>query len=525
MAEKTIHFNKKERNQQAVIVGAGPGGLGAAMLLASAGVDVTVLEAQDRVGGRTSAFEEEGYRFDLGPTFFLYPEALRSLYRMCGRRLEDDVDLMRIDPHYRLVFGGREHLEVTPEPEQMQHRIAELSRDDAAAFPRYLEANRDKLEKIAPILQRPFSSILDLLKLPLAELLPAVRPWSSVDGDLSRFFSDPRIRLAFSFQSKYLGMSPFNCPSLFTILSFMEYEYGIFHPKGGCGAVSQAMADAAVEMGAKIRLGEPVTELDFDGRRVVGVRTEQARYRCDAAVINADFAHAMKRLVPDGLRRRWNDRSLDRKKYSCSTFMMYLGLEGETDLPHHTIFLADDYRRNLDDIERRRRLSEDPSIYVCNPAVTDPSMAPEGHSALYVLVPVPHQTREIDWGEQQATMRSRVLRKLESVGIRDVEKRCRFERVLTPRGWQNDLRIHRGATFNLAHSLDQMLHLRPQNRFEDLDGVYLVGGGTHPGSGLPVIFESSKITSRLIAEDLALNPGWDRPGEEAPLAAALSQVG
>lgn len=501
-----------------VVIGAGPGGLGAAMLAASAGLRVTVLEAHDRVGGRTSSFEHDGHRFDLGPTFFLYPEALRSLFRMAGRSLDDEVELLRVDPHYRLVFGGpggeAPRLDVTPDPQEMARRIARLSPGDAESFPRFLADNRRKLDTFKPVLQRPFSSALDLLDLSLADVFTVLRPWSSVDGDLRRYFDDPRIRLAFSFQSKYLGMSPFRCPSLFTILSFMEYEYGIFHPRGGCGAVSRAMADAAVEMGADLRLGEEVTGLDFEGRRVTGVHTAAGRLSCDAVVMNADFAHAIRRLVPDNLRRRWSDRKLERKKYSCSTFMMYLGLEGEVELPHHTVFLADDYETNLDDIENRMRLSEDPSFYVCNPGVTDASMAPRGDSSLYVLVPVPHRNGNVDWRRDRPAFRRKVLALLEEAGVRDVERRTRFERVVTPRTWERDLRIHLGSTFSLAHTVRQLLHLRPQNRFEELDGVYLVGGGTHPGSGLPVIYESAKITSRLLAEDLGVSTSWDA-GEAA----------
>ena len=486
------------------------------MLAASAGMRVTVLEARSQVGGRTSTFEHGGYRFDLGPTFFLYPEAARSLFRMAGRSFDQAVDLQRVDPHYQLVFGGRDRLSVTPDPEDMARRIARLAPEDAAAFPRFLSENRHKLERFKPILQRPFSSALDLLQLPLLHALPLLRPWASVDADLKRYFSDPRIRLAFSFQSKYLGMSPFQCPSLFTILSFMEYEYGIFHPRGGCGAVSEAMATAATESGASIQLDTEVVGMDFDGRRVKAVRTADETIPCDAVVMNADFAHGIQRLVPDRLRRRWSNRNLEKKKYSCSTFMMYLGLEGEVDLPHHSIFLAEDYRSNLDAIESGRRVPEEPSFYVCNPAATDPTMAPEGQSALYVLVPVAHGGAQVDWAREEAGFRNRTLRQLEAAGVHDVERRIRFEKVMTPTRWAEDLRIFKGATFSLAHTLRQMLHLRPQNRFDEVDGLYLVGGGTHPGSGLPVIYESAKITARLLAEDLGVHAAWDEDADRVP---------
>jgi phytoene desaturase len=342
-----------------------------------------------------------------------------------------------------------------------------------------------------------------LLQLRLLAVLPYLKPWKSLHAELAGYFSDPRLQLAFTFQSKYLGMSPFVCPSLFSILSFLEYEHGVFHPIGGCSAVTEGMARVAREMGVEIRLDEPVEEMLFNGRRAVGVRTSQGVYRADAVVINADFAHAMQKLVPNHLRRRWTDQKIAKKKFSCSTFMMYLGVEGTFDqLAHHNIYIAKDYQRNLDEIENRHVLSEEPSFYVENPGVSDPTLAPAGHSALYVLLPVTHQHANVDWTQERARFRQLALRQLAKLGLDDIEKRIRFERVVTPADWEHTYHIHRGATFNLAHNLGQMLHLRPQNRFEDLDGVYLVGGGTHPGSGLPVIFESSRITSKLMCADL-----------------------
>jgi len=504
----------RNKANRAVIVGAGPGGLASAMLLARAGMDVTVLERRDRVGGRTSTLGSGGFRFDLGPTFFLYPQVLREIFRMCGRSLDDEIELIRLDPHYSLRFENGGEIRATADLDRMAEQIASISPSDACGLRPYIEDNRRKLAAFKTILESPFNGAADLLRLPLLKILPLLRPGSSVDGDLDRHFSDPRVRLAFSFQSKYLGMSPFQCPSLFTILSFLEYEYGVFHPRGGCGAVTEAMARIARDLGVDIRLDEPVEGIEFDGRRATGVRTPAGRYACDALVINADFARAMSRLVPDRLRRRWTDRKLAAKKYSCSTFMMYLGVEGEVDLDHHTIWLADDYRENLADIETHHRLSANPSFYVQNPVVTDPGMAPKGMSALYVLVPVTHQHPHVDWSASMPAFRALTLRQLAKVGLHDLENRIRFEKIVTPATWETDLEIYRGATFNLTHSLDQMLHLRPRNRFEDLEGVYLVGGGTHPGSGLPVIFESARISSRLLADDLGLSPSWEAEDAE-----------
>jgi phytoene desaturase len=389
--------------------------------------------------------------------------------------------------------------------ELMEQEITRLFPADAGSFSRFMDDNRRKFAAFTPILQRPFSKPWDLLDTKLLKVLPYFRPAKSVEKDLRSFFSEERLRLACAFQSKYLGMSPFSCPSIFTILSYLEYEYGIFHPVDGCGAVSQAMAQAATELGAEIHLSEEVTGITFAGRRAREVITDHATYPCDTLVINADFSHAMQKLVPNHLRRQWSDQAIQKKKYSCSTFMMYLGVNRSfPELEHHNIFLSNVYKQNLSDIQEDHRLSENPSFYVCNPVKTDPSMAPTGKSALYVLVPVTHLHENVDWSAQTSYYRDLTLRQLAKIGITDIESDIEYEQILTPQQWQNNYAIHKGAVFNLAHSLGQMLFMRPQNRFKELDGVYLVGGGTHPGSGLPVIYESARISSKLITEDLGL---------------------
>ena len=524
-----IMSNAKRR---VAIIGAGPGGLAAAMLLAQAGLDVTILERQPHVGGRSATIRANTpagtFRFDMGPTFFLYPRVLKEIFAVCGRRLADEVDLIRLDPQYRLIFEGGGVIDATPDPDRLAAEIARLSPEDARHLPRFMADNRRKFEAFRPILENPFNGRRDLARPAMLRSLKLMRPHRTVDSDLASYFKDERVRLAFSFQSKYLGMSPFRCPSLFTILSFLEYEHGVWHPRGGCGAVMTAMARAARQLGVKIRLGEPVEEIIFDGRRASGLRTRDGIAQYDAIVVNADFAHAMRHLVPDALRRRWTDRKIARKRFSCSTFMLYLGIEGTLpELAHHTVYLAHDYRRNLAEIERGEAPGA-PSFYVHNACVTDPGLAPPGHSTLYILVPVGHRvTGGPDWDALKAEYRRLTFDRLKRLGVHDIEQRIRFEKIITPRDWEDDMAIHRGATFNLAHNLGQMLHRRPRNRFEDVDGLYLVGGGTHPGSGLPVIFEGARITARLLAEDLGVTPGWDTslpmtsPSLEAALVDAL----
>ncbi|MFM1902596.1 MAG: hypothetical protein RLZZ440_496 [Planctomycetota bacterium] len=488
------------------IIGAGPGGLACAMLLAQAGVRVKVFERLPVPGGRTSTITTpDGFRFDLGPTFFLYPRVLEEIFTACGRDLRQEVEMVRLDPQYRLIFGAGGELLATPDIARMEAEVARLSPADSGAFSRFMEHTRAKFERFAPFLEQPFESWLDLASPDLIKLMPLLKPWRSLDSELGTFFSDERIRLAFTFQSKYLGMSPFKCPSLFSILSFLEYEHGVYHPVGGCGAVSGAMARIAEELGAEIHYGEPVESLDFAGRRITAVQTASGRHAADATVVNADFARSMTRLVPDSLRRRWNDRKIASRRFSCSTFMLYLGIDGRyDDVAHHNIYLSEDYRQNLADIEHRHALSADPSMYVQNACVTDPSLAPPGMSTLYLLIPVTHRHPNVDWRREAPRYREVALDQLERIGIRGIRERIRFEKLLTPDDWQDDYEIYRGATFNLAHDLGQMLHMRPHNRFEDVDGMYLVGGGTHPGSGLPVIYSSARITTDLLLDDLGL---------------------
>ncbi len=520
----------KANTRRIAIIGAGPGGLASAMLLARAGAAVTVFERQREVGGRSAtlsgASEAGDFRFDTGPTFFLYPRILAEIFAACGADLAQEVELIRLDPQYELVFGDGARIAATPDIARMQAEIARIAPRDAAGLPAFLDDNRRKLNLFRPVLEMPFCSYTDMVSRPMLRALPMLRPWRSVDQDLAVHFKDERVRLAFSFQSKYLGMSPFRCPSLFSILSFMEYEHGVYHPRGGCGAVMSAMERVARRMGVAFRLGTPVHEIALAGRQgrgvgrqVKGVRTDAGTELFDAVVLNSDFAESMRTLVPDAARRRWTDRRIARKKFSCSTFMMYLGLEGKLDgLAHHTIHLAQDYRRNIADIEAGLA-PESPSFYMQNACVTDPDLAPPGHSTLYVLVPVGNLAcGRVDWPAVQADYRAKILGLVEQAGVPDIARRIRYENIRTPVGWAQS-GVHQGATFNLAHSINQMMIFRPRNRFEDLDGLYLVGGGTHPGSGLPVIFEGARISARLLCNDLGLPQDALQTSAAAPATA------
>ena len=425
--------------QHVIIVGAGPGGLAASLLLAKAGVKVSVFEKSERVGGRTRTIEKEGFTFDLGPTFFHYTEVIEEIFQAIGRDAHADLDLAQLDVNYRLVFGQGGELDCTSDLDLMKDRIEALSgTKDAEAFVTYVNENRKKLERSKGCLQEPWNGPTDLLSKRAMRAATVLRPTRSVADDLGRLFDDERLLLAMSFQTKYLGMSPFNCPSLFTILAFLEYEHGIFHPMGGLGSVPVRMAEIAEELGVEIHLGEAVDRVITENGRAVGIETASGEHRADAVVVNADFAKAMTEMVPNADRRRWTDKKLEKKKYSCSTFMLYLGVDRTYDhLPHHQIYASSTYVENLKDIEDRHVVTwDDPSVYVQNACVTDPQLAPEGCSTVYVLVPVTQIHPNVNWSDISADYRERILDQIETkLGYENIRDHIVTEMMMTPDDW------------------------------------------------------------------------------------------
>ena len=304
------------------IIGAGPGGLASALLLAKSGVDVTVFERSSSVGGRNKVFDKDGFKFDLGPTFFHYPEVIEDIFKAIGMDAHQELKLHRLDMNYRLIFGQGGQLDCTSDLDEMTERIRTLSGDsNANAFRRYVVDNRVKLNKSKACLQEPWYGPTDLLSKRAMRVAGVLRPQRSVAGDLMKLFDDDRLMLAMSFQTKYLGMSPFNCPSLFTMLAFLEYEYGIYHPLGGLGSVTQKMYEIAEGMGVEFHFSEPVEKIIVEDNKAKGIVTKNGEFRADRVVLNADFAKAMVDLVDDSHLKKWTSKKLAKKKYSCSTFM------------------------------------------------------------------------------------------------------------------------------------------------------------------------------------------------------------
>ncbi|WP_026689377.1 phytoene desaturase family protein [Alteribacter aurantiacus] len=480
------------------IIGAGPGGLAAAMMLSYKGFSVDVYEKQPYIGGRTSRVTKGDYQFDLGPTFFSMPHILEEIFEFSGRDLHEYVDLVELDTMYELKFEELS-IRATRNREVMKQRIEEHFPGYGERYEQFMVDTKKKMNKLMPMLQNKHGSLLDYVRLRSLKALPELEAGRSLYEVLGRYFDDERLKLSFTFQSKYLGMSPWECPGAFSILSYMEHEWGVFHPVGGLNKLTEAMATVVKEHGGRIHTGNGVRKFILDKKKLTGLELEDGQIvQADDVVMNADFARGMTTFLDEGQLKRYSKEALEKKKYSCSTFMIYAGVSKKVDLNHHTILFSEDYKQNVEEITRTGKLSADPSVYVHNASVTDPTLAPDGKSALYILAPVPNNFSGIDWNKEKERFKDLVWDLVEKKTGQSLRDDVEVEEVLTPYDWEHDKQVYKGATFNLAHNLGQMMYFRPHNQFEEIDRLWLVGGGTHPGSGLPTIFESARITSNEI---------------------------
>jgi len=472
------------------------------MILARRGFRVTVLEAQDRVGGRNAAIRLGPYTFDTGPTFLMLKEVLAEAFQEAGAELDAELALTRLEPMYRLQFKDRA-FNPTTDPDAMTAEIRRVFPGHEGRYAAMMRREGERFRRLYPCLQKPYHRLRTLAHPDLIRALPHLALGRSLYDVMFDHFGNEELALSFTFQAKYIGMSPWECPGLFAIIPYIEHHFGIYHVGGGLSRISDAMAAVARRNGATIRLSSAVERVLTRGGAARGVRLETGEViEADAVVINADFGHAATRLFDPGVLRKYTPRKLDGMRLSCSTFMLYLGLDKPVATPHHLIVFADDYRGHVDAIFRNTRLVKDVSFYVRNADPADPTLAPAGHSALYVLVPVPNTRAAIDWSRERDAFRETVLDRIAArTPLGDLRPHIRAEKIITPAEWERDYRVYAGATFNLAHNLGQMVRLRPRNKFEEVDRVYLVGGGTHPGSGLPTIYESGRIAANLIAHE------------------------
>ncbi|BAB78339.1 phytoene desaturase family protein (plasmid) [Anabaena sp. FACHB-709] len=494
-------------SKKVAIVGAGPGGLATAIRLAGLGYQVEIFEAAERVGGRMRGFEVDSYAFDTGPTILQLPHLYKELFEEAGLNFADYVQLKRLEPYTRLKFWDGTQLDITSDLQSFKTQLATLRSDLPLAFDRWYSEHIRKYELgYKPYLAGPARSIFGYLRPDELMKFLSFRPWENLYQHFWRFFQDERLVYALSYPSKYLGMHPTVASSVFSLIPFLEFSQGVWHPVGGFRALAQGLANAAQDLGVKIHLHSPVHQIWIEQGQVRGLELADAsRHQFDTVVINADFAYAVRHLLPTSARGRYTDNKLGQMQFSCSTFMLYLGINRRyEDLPHHQIYLSDNIRRLERPWVDDSALDEtDPPFYVCNPTIIDPSNAPAGHSTLFVLVPIPNTSYAVDWDIKQKSYTDFILKRLHLLGYHNIEQHIVTQSCYTAQSWLDDYRVHLGAVFNLSHNLTQLGPFRPPIRSENIAGLYWIGGAVHPGSGLLTILEASRSAAGFIHQDFA----------------------
>lgn len=471
---------------------------------------------------RGLTFGERGeYQVDTGPTILQLPQVLERIVRRSGLRIEDYVTLQRLATNTRVHFWDGTHLDTHWDQERMHVEVERLAKGQGETYRRWFERSREKYRvAYAAFLAHPADALG--YSSPL-RLLPALKfkPWQTLYAHLDETFHDDRLSYAFSYPSKYLGLHPTTCSSVFSVIPYLELEFGVWHVAGGFRALATGMKRAAEDLGATFRMSSPVARVLVKDKRAVGVALVSGEeLYADVVVVNADLPYAATTLIEERWRdgTRLSNAALQRAKYSCSTFMLYLGLDTVyRELPHHLIYLSNAARRtDRDALEDRHADVEDPPFYVVNPNVTDLAGAPKGHSAIYVLVPTPNTAGEHDWKRLEAELTAKVPGWLAKVGMNDVAKHITAQVAFTAETWRDAFHVHRGAVFNLAHTWLQLGPLRPRIKSPHIDGLYWVGGGTHPGSGLLTIMESANIAANYLSRAAGKGPLADWPHVPQP---------
>ncbi|MBF0567447.1 MAG: phytoene desaturase [Nitrospirae bacterium] len=490
------------------IIGAGPGGLAAAMLLLSRGYEVAVYERGGTVGGRTGRFLLGDYIFDIGPTFLMLPRYMEEIFRLAGKNIHDYVEITPLDPLYRLRFDDGTEFYPSMDTEKTISEIKRVFAGQADNYLRFRHDERYRFNRIERCFKTPYNSLTDFLRPSFIEALPQMNVSGSLIGRLEKYFTNEKMRLAMSFQTKYIGMSPWQAPSAYSLISFIEHRWGIHHVTGGLNQLTLAMAKVVEGYGGRIFTSARVNNILTNGKKAVGIVLEDGtKAESDYVIINADFAYAMSNLLKN--RNKYTDANLKKRQYSCSTFMLYLGVDKQYDMPHHNLIFGEDFKEYMDDITMTKRPSASSLVYIHNPAATDSTLAPHGKSPIYILVPVPNNKTSINWNEIKHGFRRQVLDFVTAkTELKDIERHIEQEKIVTPMDWQTAFNVYNGAVFNLSHDLNQMFYFRPHNRSEELSNCYITGGGTHPGSGLPNICISSVITSELLIRDDTGNQQW-----------------
>ncbi|MEM6385988.1 MAG: phytoene desaturase [Pseudomonadota bacterium] len=489
---------------RAVVIGAGLGGLAAAMRLGAKGYDVTVIDRLSGPGGRGSALHVDGYRFDLGPTIVTVPQVFRELWAACGRDFDDDVDLRPMSPFYEIRWPDGSSFSAKQDSDAMRAEVARLSPKDVAGYDAFLKDSAARYQfGFEDLGRRSMHKFWDLVKvLPRFAWLRADR---SVAAHAKKRFKDPRLQMAFSFHPLFIGGDPFRVTSMYILVSHLEKEFGVHYAIGGVAAIADAMVGVIEKQGGRVRFEAEVDEILIDNDRARAVRLASGELvTADVIVSNADSGHTYDRLLRNHTRKRWTHERLKKTRWSMGLFVWYFGTKGTRDLwsdvGHHTILNGPRYKDLVDDIFIKGHLADDMSLYVHRPSVTDPTVAPEGDDTFYVLSPVPHLGHDdpVDWSEIAETYRQKVQDVLEEQLLPGLGAHLTASEVFTPETFRDRYLSPFGTGFSIEPRIFQSAWFRPHNVSEEVKGLYLVGAGTHPGAGLPGVISSAEVLAKLV---------------------------
>ena len=490
----------------AVVIGSGFGGLAAAVRLGARGYRVTVCERLESLGGRAAVFRQDGYTFDSGPTIVTAPFLLEELWGLCGRRLADDVELRALAPFYRIRFDDGATFDYHGDAARMRAEVARLAPGDVAGFERFMRVSeaiyRVGFERLGHV---PFDSVMDMAR--IAPDLVRLGGYRSVYGLVAGLMRNPRLRQICSFHPLLIGGNPFRTTAIYALIAHLERSGGVHYAMGGMGRLIEGLAGLIARQGGVVRCGAGVSAIEVRDGRAVGVRFESGdTLAADIVVSNADAAWTYRHLVPSAARRRWTDRRIERARHSMSLFVWYFGTRRRyDDVAHHTILFGPRYRELLEDIFRRKVLPQDFSLYLHRPTATDPSLAPPGCDTFYVLSPVANLESGIDWPRAAEGYRRAIAAHLGSTLLPGLEGAVATSRVTTPQDFQDRLLSFRGAAFALEPTLMQSAWFRPHNRSEEVERLYLVGAGTHPGAGIPGVLSSARVLDTVVPDAHALH--------------------
>ncbi len=491
--------------RHAVVVGAGFGGMAAALRLRARGLDVTLIDRCPRLGGRAQVFERDGFRFDAGPTVLTAPFLFEELFALFGRRLEDRVELIPLSPWYRFRFADGTALDYGPDDATTEAGIARLNPGDVEGWRRFGAHSRAvydlAFERLA---DRPFHDPRVLLRQVPAFL--RLRAFDTVWGCVSRFMADDRLRRAFSIQPLLLGGNPFATTSIYTLINHLERAYGIWFPRGGTGALVDALGELMAEVGIDVRLECTVRRIEVEDGRATGVTLEDGeRIDADLVVSNGDPMHVYRELLPRTALPRLTRVRLERAALSMGLFVLFFGTHRQwPEVAHHTITFAERHRGLLADIFERGVLADDMSLYVHRPTATDPSFAPPGGDSFYVLCPVPNlRAADLDWSTEGPRLAEHILAHLDATLLPDVREHLGPVFWMTPEDFRADYASHAGAGFSIQPKFTQSAWFRFHNRGEGIAGLHHVGAGTHPGAGMPGVLLSARVLDNLLDEEAA----------------------